>query len=188
MSQSTRVSLLQKLQSKQDSGAWSKFVQLYTPLIHKWVADLNIAEPQRSDVVQEVFIVLLGKITSFQYDSSGSFRGWLRTITINKCRDALRKKKRLTEPQFTDTIEVAIASDTELLTQKEYRDYLANAALQLMQRHFSRTTWQACWEHVANNRPAKEVAEELGISVNAVYLARGRVLQRLRQELAGLWE
>lgn len=79
-------------------------------------------------------------------------------------------------------------NDTDLLTQQEYRDHLANSALLLMKKHFSETSWQACWEHVANGRPASEVATELGISVNAVYLARGRVLRRLKQELAGLWE
>ncbi|MFK7768218.1 MAG: RNA polymerase sigma factor [Mariniblastus sp.] len=188
MSKTTRISLLQQLHCKQDSFAWSKFAHLYTPLITQWVADLGIQNPERNDVVQEVFVVLLGKISSFQYDAQKSFRGWLRTITINKSRDFLRKKKRVTELKLFAQIEAAQQSDVDLLTQKEYRDHLAQSALKLMKRHFSETTWQACWEHVAKGRKAKDVAEELGISVNAVYLARGRVLQRLKQELAGLWE
>ena len=188
MTETTRVSLLHQLRSKQDSQAWSKFVQLYTPLICHWVADLRVPESQRNDVVQEVFIILLGKISTFQYDSNQSFRGWLRTITINKCRDYFRNRNRLTEPKFVAQLELAEANDIDLLTQQEYRDHLAKAALRLMQKHFSKTTWKACWEHVANGRPAPEVAAELNISVNAVYLARGRVLQRLRQELVGLWE
>jgi RNA polymerase sigma-70 factor (ECF subfamily) len=188
MSHSTRVSLLQQLRSKQDSAAWSKFVHLYTPLVYQWVADLGIRDPERNDVVQDVFIVLLGRISTFQYDAAKSFRGWLRTITINKSRDMLRKKKRLNEPKFFAQLDQAESNDTDLLTQQEYRDHLAKAALNLMQTHFSPTTWQACWEHVAKGRPAKEVAEQLGMTTNAVYLARGRVLQRLKQELNGLWE
>lgn len=188
MTETTRVSLLQQLRSKHDTRAWSKFVQLYTPLICRWVTDLRVPETERNDVVQEVFIVLVGKISTFQYDSKRSFRGWLRTITINKCRDLFRKKNRLTEPKFVAQLELAEANETDLLTQQEYRDHLANSALLLMKKHFSQTTWQACWEHVAKGRSAPDVAAELGISVNAVYLARGRVLQRLRQELVGLWE
>lgn len=188
MSETTRVSLLQQLRSKQDSRAWSKFVQLYTPLICHWVDDLRVPKPERNDVVQEVFLVLLGKISTFQYDAKQSFRGWLRTVTINKCRDYFRKQNRLTEPKFVAHLELAEASDIDLLTQQQYRDHLAESALLLMQKHFSQTTWKACWEHVANGRSAPEVAAELDISVNAVYLARGRVLQRLRQELQGLWE
>lgn len=186
--QTTRVSLLNRLGTKQDSIAWSQFVELYTPLVSRWVSDLGIDSTARNDVIQEVFIVLLGKISSFRYDPARSFRGWLRTVTINKCRDFLRKKKRGSEPLFLEQIEVAEANENDLLTEKEYRDHLASAALHLMRRHFSETTWRACWEHVTQGRPAKEIAEELQISVNAVYLARGRVLQRLRQELEGLWE
>lgn len=188
MSTTTRISLLQQLHRRQDSQAWSRFVQLYTPLVLQWVSDLSIPESEKNDVVQDVFMVLLGKISTFEYDTKQSFRGWLRTITINKCRDLHRKKKRLSEPTFVAQIEVAEKDDTELLTEKEYREFVARAALQQMKKHFSETTWQACWEHVANGKPAREVAEQLKISVNAVYQARGRVLKRLKQELAGLWE
>lgn len=188
MPQTTRVSLLQQLRNNRDSVAWSRFVALYTPLVYQWVADLGIRDPDRNDVVQDVFVVLLGRMSTFNYDASKSFRGWLRTITINKSRDLLRKRKRLGEPTFVARLELAEQNEIDLLTQQEYREHLADAALKLMRKHFSKTTWQACWEHVANGRPAREVAEELGISVNAVYLARGRVLHRLRQELKGLWE
>jgi len=176
------------MRSKQDSVAWSRFVELYTPLVYRWVSDLGIQDPCRNDVVQDVFIVLLGRISTFRYDANQSFRGWLRTVTINKCRDYLRKRKRLSEPRFFAQIELAEENDTDLLTEREYRDHLARAALNLMQKHFSEATWLACWKQVAEGQPAREVADELGMTVNAVYLARGRVLQRLRQDLSGLWE
>lgn len=184
----TNASLLVQLRQRDDSIAWSKFVELYTPLIDCWIGQLGFKDPDRADLVQEVFVVLLGKVSNFQYDHSGSFRGWLRTITLNKCRDLLRRQNRKHEPQLLEKIELACQDDTDLLTQHEYRQYLSNAALKLMKRHFSLQTWQACWEHVAEGKPAKEVAEKLNISENAVYLARGRVLKRLREELDGLWD
>lgn len=187
-SMETNPSLLLKLRSKEDSQAWTRFVTLYTPLVDRWIGQLGFGDPDRSDLVQEVFVVLLGKISSFQLDPARSFRAWLRTVTINKCRDLARKQARRVEPQFVETIERAAADDTELLTQQEYRDYLAHAALQMMRQHFSESTWRACWEHVAMGRPAKEVAQQLGVTENAVYLARGRVLRRLRDELEGLWD
>lgn len=184
----TSPSLLLQLRNRNDSLTWSRFVRLYTPLLDHWTAQLGFSEADRADVIQDVFILLLGKISSFQYDASQTFRGWLRTITLNKCRDRARRSKRQSEPQFLDRIEQAVEDDTTWLTQKEYCDHLVKSAMQLMRLYFSEQTWRACWEHVANGRPAKEVAEELKMSVNAVYLARGRVLARLRQELEGLWE
>lgn len=186
--QTTRVSLLQRMRSKNDSGAWSSFVHIYTPLVSRWVTDLGIGEKERNDVVQEVFMVLLSKISTFRYDSGKSFRGWLRTVTINKSRDFLRKRNRASEPRFLEHIEAVVDDETQLLTEKEYREYVARAALELMKKNFSETTWRACWLHVAEGKTAPQVAEELGVSTNAVYLARGRVLNRLRHELDGFWE
>ena len=184
----TNVSLLLKLRSRSDATAWSQFVQLYAPLVHRWIGSLGIDEPDRSDVVQEVFIVLLGKMPTFQYDHQQSFRGWMRTITLNKCRDLLRSRRRATEPLLMERIESASQDDSDFLTQSEYRQTLAARALVLMRQHFSDTTWRACWLSVAEELSAKEIAAKLGISENAVYLSRARVLKRLRAELEGLWE
>lgn len=184
----TNVSLLLKLRSRSNAAAWSHFVQLYAPLVHDWIGVLGIDEPDRSDVVQEVFIVLLGKLSTFQYDHQQSFRGWMRTITLNKCRDLLRARRRVTEPVLMEQIERASRDDSNFLTQREYRRSLAARALTIMRQHFSDTTWRACWLSVAEDLSAKEIAATLGISENAVYLSRARVLKRLRAELDGLWE
>ena len=72
--------------------------------------------------------------------------------------------------------------------EEDYRRQLVARALQLMQADFQPATWRACWELVVHGRPAREVAAELGLTPNAVYLAKARVLARLRQELAGLWD
>jgi RNA polymerase sigma-70 factor (ECF subfamily) len=70
--------------------------------------------------------------------------------------------------------------------ETEYRQMLAARALEIMRAEFEPATWQACWETVVSGRPAAEVASELGLTTNAVYLARSRVLRRLRCELQGL--
>ncbi len=82
--------------------------------------------------------------------------------------------------------EVAAPEDEGAFGEVEYRRHLVSRALQLMQAEFAPRTWKACWEHVAAGRPAAEVAAELGISVGSVYVAKSRVMARLRQELAGL--
>jgi RNA polymerase sigma-70 factor (ECF subfamily) len=78
--------------------------------------------------------------------------------------------------------------DAEAFGEAEYRQHLARRALELMQAEFQHTTWKACWEHVVNDRPAAEVAAELGITVNAVYIAKSRVMRHLREHLRGLLE
>ena len=79
-------------------------------------------------------------------------------------------------------------SDAELFAEREYRQRLARRAMELMQAEFEVNTWRACWESVVSDRPAAEIAAELGMTVNAVYLAKSRVLRRLRADLDGLWD
>ena len=100
-------------------------------------------------------------------------------------RDGLRRRG---EQPLDNGDVVADADGQDALIEQEHRDYLVSRALKIMKTDFQPTTWQACWEHVVCGRPVAEVAAELGISAKAVYLAKARVLRRLRQELQGLWD
>ena len=82
--------------------------------------------------------------------------------------------------QFAD------AADSDEFWNVEYRQQLVARALEIMQAEFEPSTWQACWQTTVEDRPAADVAAELGITINAVYVARSRVLRRLREELRDL--
>lgn len=184
----TQTSLLLRLRTRQDSEAWNRFVKIYTPLVHYWVQGIGVEKSSVNDVVQEVFVVLLGKTSWLVQNRPNSFRSWLRTVTLNKCRDFYRKKGRKTEPKFLEKIEIAEGDPTKILTEIEYQKFVASTALKLMKDSFSEATWTACWKMVVDGKSAKEVSSEIGISENAAYLARSRVIGRLRQELSGLWD
>ncbi len=82
--------------------------------------------------------------------------------------------------------EVAEPNPLALFEEAEYRRYLVRRALEIIQVEFQPSTWRACWECVVEGQPAAKVADKLGLSVDAVYIAKSRVIKRLRQELAGL--
>jgi len=94
----------------------------------------------------------------------------------------------MSEPEVVSTLEVVLEDPLQLFTEEEYRQFVSSAALELMKDVFSDATWRACWLSVVEGRKAADIAQKLGISENAVYLSRGRVLKRLRAELAGLWD
>jgi len=183
----TSTSLLERLRQSGDAQAWARFVDIYTPLIYFWVRRIGVASDDVPDLVQEVFIVLIRKLPEFQYDRRRSFGAWLRVTTENRCRDYLRRQRSNREtPNSVDSVEPSLPDDVELFTETEYRQFVARRALELMRTEFQPTTWKACWEHVVSGRSAAEIASELGISPNAVYVAKSRVLRRLREELADL--
>lgn len=183
---STSVSLLDRLNSAAPRQSWQRFVELYAPLLYHWVSRYGVPASDAADVVQDVFAVLVEALPKFDYDANGSFRGWLHTITRNKCHDRLRRlvKERNTRSQLT--VERAHPSAEDVFSETEYRQAVGQKALELMQREFEPSTWKACWENVVEGRSAQEISKRLGISANAVYLSKSRVLRRLREELAGL--
>ena len=183
----TSPSLLMRLQNGKQSRAWLRFVKLYTPVLFGWVRSQGITNEDAADIVQDIFALLVEKLPTFKYDQTKSFSGWLRTVTVNKCRDHYRRVKH--RPVKTGaTAEPAVPDNVEQFSLEEYHQRLARRALEVMQSEFQPTTWQACWQSVVCRRPAEEIADELGISVNAVYVAKSRVLRRLREELDGVWD
>jgi RNA polymerase sigma-70 factor (ECF subfamily) len=184
----TSVTLLQRLRQPEAHEAWARFVNLYTPLLYYWVRRLGLQEEDAADLVQDVLTNLVQKLPEFEYDTKKSFRAWLRTVTLNRWRNNLRR--RSAQPMGSDAEMLAdpAADDADGLEEAEYRQYLVGRALQLMQAEFQPATWKMFWEHVVVGRSPAEVAADVGVSIDSVYAAKSRILRRLRQELDGLLE
>lgn len=181
----TSRTLLEKLRQPNENAAWARFVELYTPFLFSWARRLGLQDSDAADLVQEVFTLLLDKLPLFAYDGGKSFRGWLRTVALNQWRATCRKRVNAPAGGGIDPENLQAPSE-EAFWEEEYRKHLVGRALALMQAEFQPTTWKACWECVVNDRPAPEVAAELGLNPGAVRAAKFRVISRLRQELDGL--
>ena len=182
----TSVSLLRRLQKPDEPAAWERFVELYTPMIRAWIRRQGLRDSDTDDLTQDVITLLVQKLPEFQYSPEKSFRAWLKTVAVNKTRDFYRRRATRNEAGG-EVAEPEVAPEhLEFIEESEYRAQLVARALRIMQSDFRPATWQACWKSLVEERPADEVAAELNISLNAVYVAKSRVLRRLREELDGL--
>lgn len=183
----TPLSLLERLRRPDDPEAWRRFVELYSPLLFEWSRRNRVPEADAGDLVQNVLVILLKQMPAFERRPGGSFRGWLFTVLRNTWRDQCRAQAR--QPVIAGGVSPdehrRVDSNAEV-TESEYRSYLLRRVVRVLQSDFPEPTWRAFWMHVVEGRPAAEVAVTAGVTPNAVYLARGRVLKRLREELAGL--
>jgi RNA polymerase sigma-70 factor (ECF subfamily) len=182
----TSPSLLERLQQSAEQADWERFVKLYTPLLFHWTRRLGLDGTDADDLVQDVFVQLVQHLRKFHYDPNKRFRGWLWTVTVNKWRERCRRRPIAVPAGDTQLDRVASPDVADEVDEAEYQQYLVVRALRFMEAEFQPTTWRAFWESVSMGRRASEVAAELGITENAVYLAKSRVLRRLRQELNGL--
>jgi RNA polymerase sigma-70 factor (ECF subfamily) len=171
-----------------DQKAWDRFVDLYSPLLYECAHRLEVQEADALDLVQEVFLHLHQKLPEFRYDQQQSFRGWLRTVLLNKWRDRHRGQSPPAPVDPGRLADLSGGDPWQSFAETDYRRYLVRRAMDLMRTDYEPTTWQAFWETTVRERPPAEVAQELQLSLDAVYKATSRVRQGLRQELAGLLE
>lgn len=178
-----------------DVAAWERLVSLCTPLVYQWCRQSGLQPADAADVGQEVFQAVFRKIGDFRRERPGqTFRGWLRTITRNKIIDHLRARqapgtgpggsealKRLHQVPAEDDAENGRAAGQE-------EGALYRRALEVLRTEFADQTWQAFWRVVVEEQRPADVAADLAMTVNAVYLAKSHVLRRMREEFADLLE
>lgn len=196
--QVTSLSLLARLRSGDEQG-WSRLVRLYGPLVYSWCRRAGLSSEDAEDAVQDVFAAVSQHLESFRRDRPGdSFRKWLKTIAFNRAREFHRRQSirpraqggTQAQIQFAGVAESTIdySPDESADEDETERQHLLRQATEMVRTDFEHATWQAFWQTAVQGRAAPDVAADLGISANAVRIAKSRVRARLREELDGLLE
>jgi RNA polymerase sigma-70 factor (ECF subfamily) len=191
----TSLSLLTRLRRSPESESWDRLVELYGPLIRAWLRKYDVQVSDADDLTQEVLLAVSKDLGKFDHAGhTGAFRGWLKAILVNRLRKFWRARDRRPQARGDSDIDARLAqlddpsSDISLIWNREHDQYVLRQLLALAEPHFARTTWTAFCRVALDGAKPDVVAEEMGISLNAVCLAKSRVLRRLRQESEGLIE
>jgi RNA polymerase sigma-70 factor (ECF subfamily) len=186
----TRHSLLIRLHDPQDEQAWREFLEIYEPLVHRLARRRGFQSADADDLCQEVFRSAAGAIERWRTNPDrGSFRAWLFLIARNTMINAFKKKLRrplaMGDTQFALLLESQPAAPDEglALVESEYQWGVFHWAADQVRSEFRETTWRAFWRTSVDGEKAQQVAAELGISAGAVYIARSRVMARLKQKI-----
>jgi len=184
---STSLSLLERVRGE-DPEAWRRFVHLYSPLVYSWVRRATLDTEDVADVLQEVWHAVAANVGRLEHSpGKGALRAWLWTVTRNKIRDLFRARQHRPEAVGGSDIQERLLNLPEPPSDTESNDgEFLWRALELIRGDFEERTWQAFWRTTMEERTATEAAVELGMSADAIYQAKSRVLRRLREELSGL--
>jgi RNA polymerase sigma factor (sigma-70 family) len=188
----TSQSLLERAKQHHDPEAWQRLVTVYDPWLRGWLAQHQLQPVDVDDVVQNILVVVSQKLPAFAHSGqAGAFRSWLRTILVNQVRYFLRTRRNRQalggEPQWLDQLEDPGSSLSQQWDAEHDRE-LVRRVLATVQPEFQPRTWEAFRLLVLENLPAAEVARRCQMEPNSVYVAKSRVLGKLRQELRGLME
>jgi RNA polymerase sigma factor (sigma-70 family) len=192
-SASTRPSLLARNRDRRDGKAWAEFVDIYAPLVYGYAQKRGLQDADAADLTQEVLRAVAGSVGRLDYDPRrGSFRGWLFTVVRNELRDFAAAQRRPGRGSGdTDQLrrleqEPDRAEDDATLWEREYEKQLFTWAAEQVRRDFQETTWQAFWLTAVQGQSGKEAADALGLTTAAVYLAKRRVMARLKEQVEQL--
>jgi RNA polymerase sigma-70 factor (ECF subfamily) len=184
----TSLSLLERLVDG-DAQAWRRLVALYEPLLRAWLRRAPLQPADRDDLVQQVLVVLVRKLPAFRHNGRpGAFRAWLRGITLNVLRDFYRRPALVPAAADPDVL-ARLVDPVDALARAwdaEYAHSILRGLLTLAEPEFSPTTWRAFRRLALDGERPQAVAAELGLTVNAVTIAKCRVLGWLRREARGL--
>ena len=190
----TRASLILRLPSAADAEAWREFVSIYEPFVYRFARRGGLQDADARELVQNVMMSVARAVGRWKPDrQQARFRTWLFRIARNQLLDVLDKQRRNMASkggsgliEILDSMTATHNTADQEMRIAHRRELFRWAACRVKQSVKART-WNAFWMTAVQNQDANHVADELGLTTGAVYIARSRVLARLRDEVQK-WE
>jgi len=180
----THPSLLIRLRDLQDRQAWAMFVEVYAPLIFSYCRSRNLQDSDAADVSQEVLTAVSRALPSFEYQSErGRFRDWLGVVTHRELLQFWKRTNRIRRNQSANgQDQIEKIADTRNW-ESHFHAELLQLAIHRIQREFEAETWSIFQRLWIENESPNDVASSMQIKIGSVYVAKSRVLKRLRSEV-----
>jgi RNA polymerase sigma-70 factor (ECF subfamily) len=190
----TRPSLLVRIRDARDREAWGQFVEIYAPLVYDMARRRGLQDADAADLTQDVLRSVSSAIGRLDYDpAKGTFRSWLFTVTRNALCTFFEAQRRVPRGSGDRTMQTWLEGqpgpdEESAVWDREYQQRLLAIAADEVRPSFEECTWQAFWHTAVLGNPGKDVAASLGLSVGAVYIAKSRVLARIKERVRDLLE
>lgn len=185
----TSTLLLEALRDERDQDAWANYVARYRPILLRYAARFGAQPAHAEDLAQQTLLKFCLAYRAGTYDRErGRLRTWLLAIARNEIRTWLRSR-RPDEAAGADRSGADLLAQTpdddsmEQAWEAEWRDAILREALRDGRVSVDSSTWEAFERTALQREPPADVARRLGMSVNAVYGAKRRVFQRVRQSI-----
>ena len=190
MTHRNRVSLIYRIRNARDIDAWYQFADIYAPLLHRYATKRGLQDADAADLTQEVLSEISRSIRKGTYDPQrGSFRNWIFGIARHLLCRRLRQNQKSISGSGDSKVhaflnELVSPNHEKRDFEREYRKHLFNWAAKQVREKVTDKTWSAFWRTAIDGSEPAEVARDLKMEVGSVYVAKSRVMSRIRQKLA----
>lgn len=180
----TRQSLLIRLRDAKDESAWREFYAIYSPLLYDYARARGLRHEDAEDVRSECLTAIVRQMPQFVYDRSlGSFRSWLRTMTVRRVIDRLRKSVELSAGSAVLALIERDTNSPDEIWEREWRHQHLRFCMDEARSQVSEQTWDIFELLVDHQTPVAEISNRLQVTANQIYKARTRVLDLIRERM-----
>jgi len=182
----TRKTLVQRARDPNDHGAWDEFTSYYRGFIRVLLLKLQVPEDNIKDLSQDVMVRLWQNLPQMEHGrNKAKFRTWLGTLIRNvvythgtqtasrRRRDAQAAIPAIEQPDLEDIIE------------NEWRQHLIDLVLERLKKSFSGKAMEV-FSMTLDGKSVDQIAVEMELSKDSVYVLRNRVNSRFRKEVRQL--
>ena len=185
----TSHSLIERVQDPANGAAWAEFLGIYQPVVYRMARRRGLQDADAQNVVQQVFASIARSIDTWEAETERPpFRAWLTTVARNAITNALTRKPRDRAVGSTSVVqqlhELPAPEETTSEVIREARREMIHWAAQQIHPEFTEQTWDIFWKTSIDGIAVTEVSASTGRSVGAIYVARHRVLTRLKEKVA----
>lgn len=179
-----------KLQDPADIEAWTQFIGIYQPLLYSIARSRGLQHADADEVTQEVLFSVAKKVHSWApTEQVGSFRKWLHPVMQSRLVDLYRHEGRQPDQASSglDALGILDKYSAGLTDQmeRERRHAIFLWAAKEVRRDVQPATWEVFWRTAVAGEAAVDVARSLGMTSGAVYVAKSRVMNRIRAAIDG---
>jgi RNA polymerase sigma-70 factor (ECF subfamily) len=189
----TSLSLLARIRDPSDTASWQQLIEIYDPLLRRWLRGYEVQDADADDLVQEVLTTAARELAGFQHNERpGAFRTWLRKVLVNRLRNYWRRREHPTLVAGGSSVWERLeqleddASQTSSQWDAEHDRGVLTRLMEVVRPTFLPKTWEAFRRQMFLGQRADQVAAELEMPLSSVYVARSRVLAALRREAGGM--
>lgn len=190
----TNTLLLDGLQRK-DDAVWSQFVARYRPMLVRFAQRQGLSEDNADDAAQQTLIAFCSAYQEGKYARElGRLRHWLFGIARNQIRNTRRKVNRREVQVVEDSDETNIFqrqpddTDMEKIWEEEWQASLLKQCLEEIRREHDAKSIEAFELFAWKGLPAQQVADQLGLTPNAVFIIKHRIMKRIKELLPRMEE
>ena len=182
----TTTQVLEGLKTSNDTLAWQRFCEHFHPVVVNFARRLGLSPTDAEDAAQETMVAFLKAFRNGKYDrEKGRLSAWLLGVSKRVILNfrGNRPLERLIADKTTGTSFWDMIQDDHSIKHTwdtEWRRTVLSNCLQQARRETAPEVYEAFELYALLEIPVDDVAQRLGVSQNAVYISKSRVLSRLR--------